>query len=161
MTLTVVLLVILCDILSKYLVLQLLVPLERSVTFIPHVIDFTFVKNKGAAFGMLSDHRWVFMSVSVIFIAGLIFILKSAKDEHTLYKVSLAMILGGGIANMIDRIFVGYVVDFIEFTFFDFAVFNIADSAITIGMVCLIIYFIFIDKTFFKRANKGEGNADA
>ena len=156
MILTVVLLVIICDILSKYLVVQLLAPLERSVTFIPKVIDFTFVKNKGAAFGMLSNHRWIFMSVSVIFIFGLIYILKKSEKEHILYKISLAMILGGGISNMIDRIFLGYVVDFIEFTFFDFAVFNIADSAITIGMVCLIVYFVFVDKTFFKKTDKGE-----
>ena len=154
--LTVVLLVIICDILSKYLVVQLLAPLERSVTFIPKVIDFTFVKNKGAAFGMLSNHRWIFMSVSVILIFGLIYILKKSEKEHILYKISLAMILGGGISNMIDRIFLGYVVDFIEFTFFDFAVFNIADSAITIGMACLIVYFVFVDKTFFKKTDKGE-----
>ena len=156
MILTVVLLVIICDILSKYLVVQLLAPLERSVTFIPKVIDFTFVKNKGAAFGMLSNHRWIFMSVSVILIFGLIYILKKSEKEHILYKISLAMILGGGISNMIDRIFLGYVVDFIEFTFFDFAVFNIADSAITIGMACLIVYFVFVDKTFFKKTDKGE-----
>ena len=114
---TVILIVILCDILTKYLVVQLLVPLGKSVTVIPGILDFTFVKNRGAAFGMLSDSRWVFMLVSVIFIVVLLFVLKKAFISHKLFNISVAAVLGGGIANMIDRVFVGYVVDFIEFTF--------------------------------------------
>lgn len=149
---TVVLFVILCDILSKYLVVQLLVPLERSITVIPYVIDFTYVMNRGAAFGMFSESRWVFMSASVIFIAVLIYVLKTVKIDNKLFNISVALILGGGIGNMIDRVFLGYVVDFIEFTFMDFAVFNIADSAISIGSVCLAVYFIFFDKTFFSKS---------
>ncbi len=149
MILTVILIVILCDILTKYLVVQLLVPLESSVTLIPEVLDLTFVKNRGAAFGMLSDNRWIFMSVSVIFIVVLIVVLKKSLITHKLFSISVSMVLGGGIANMIDRVFVGYVVDFIEFTFVDFAVFNIADSAITLGAVGAIVYFIFFDKTLF------------
>ncbi len=152
---TVILIVILCDILTKYLVVQLLVPLESSVTVIPGILDFTFVKNKGAAFGMLSDSRWIFMSVSVIFIVVLLFVLKKSFINHKLFNISVAMVLGGGIANMIDRIFVGYVVDFIEFTFVNFAVFNIADTAITLGAFGAAIYFIFFDKTFF-RIGKNE-----
>ena len=164
MILTVVLIVILCDILSKYLVVQLLAPHGQAVTLIPGVLDFDYVTNKGAAFGMLSDHRWIFMSASVVFIACLVYVLKKSSNEHILYKVSLVMILGGGIGNMIDRIFLGYVVDFIEFTFVDFATFNIADSAITVGMVCLVVYFVFFDKTFFKRSGKGGedvGNSES
>ena len=152
---TVVLLVVLCDILSKYLVVQLLVPLERSVTVIPYVLDFTFVKNKGAAFGMLSDSRWIFMSVSVVFIFVLIYILKQSYSDSKLYIISLSMILGGGIGNMIDRVFIGYVVDFIEITFVDFAVFNIADSCITVGAILFAVYLIFFDKTFFSKEQKG------
>jgi signal peptidase II len=108
--------------------------------------------NRGAAFGMFSESRWVFMSASVIFIAVLIYVLKTVKIDNKLFNISVALILGGGIGNMIDRVFLGYVVDFIEFTFMDFAVFNIADSAISIGSVCLAVYFIFFDKTFFSKS---------
>lgn len=155
---TVVLLAILCDIVSKYLVVHLLVPLERSVTVIPHVLDFTFVKNYGAAFGMLSNSRWIFMSVSVVFIFCLVYILKQRFSASKLYNISLAMILGGGIANMIDRIFVGYVVDFIEVTFVDFAVFNIADSCISVGAVLFSVYLIFFDDAFFVKKENGASN---
>lgn len=155
---TVVLLVVLCDIVSKYLVVQLLVPLGHSVTVIPNVIDFTFVKNFGAAFGMMSNSRWIFMSVSVVFIFVLIYVLNQSYSKSKLYNISLAMILGGGIANMIDRIFVGYVVDFIEVTFIDFAVFNIADSCITIGAVLFAVYLIFFDDAFFVKNKKGAEN---
>ncbi len=159
MILTVILFVILADILTKYLVVQLLVPLERSITVIPYVLDFTFVKNTGAAFGILSDSRWVFMTVSVIFIVVLSVVLVKLKIKNKLFNISVAMILGGGIANMIDRIFIGYVVDFIEFTFVDFAVFNVADSCITVGAILAVIYFIFFDKEIFSPSKK-EVTAD-
>ena len=108
---------------------------------------------------MLSESRWIFMSASVVFIVLLIYVLKKIHVDNKLFQISVAMLLGGGIGNMIDRIFVGYVVDFIEFTFVDFAVFNIADTAITIGAVCLGIYFAFFDKTFFPKKEK-EVNDD-
>lgn len=155
---TVVLLSVLCDIVSKYLVVQLLVPLGRSVTIIPGVLDFTFVKNYGAAFGMMSNSRWIFMSVSVVFIFVLIYVLKQSYSKSKLYNVSLAMLLGGGIGNMIDRIFVGYVVDFIEVTFVDFAVFNIADSCITIGAALFAVYLVFFDDAFFVKKENGGTN---
>lgn len=157
---TVVLLVILFDVLSKYLVVQLLLPLERSVTVIPGILDFTYVENRGAAFGMLSNSRWIFMTVSVVFIFVLIYVLKQKYSANALYTVSLCLFLGGGIGNMIDRIFLGYVVDFIEFTFVDFAVFNIADSAISVGAVLFVVYLIFFDTVFFPRKQrKDQDNA--
>ncbi len=153
---TVVLLVILFDVLSKYLVVQLLLPLERSVTVIPGILDFTYVENRGAAFGMLSNSRWIFMTVSVVFIFVLIYVLKQKYSANALYTVSLCLFLGGGIGNMIDRIFLGYVVDFIEFTFVDFAVFNIADSAISVGAVLFVVYLIFFDMVFFPRKQRKD-----
>ena len=157
---TVVLLVVLCDVLSKYLVVQLLLPLERSVTVIPGILDFTYVENRGAAFGMLSNSRWIFMTVSVVFIFVLIYVLKQKYSSNTLYTVSLCLFLGGGIGNMTDRVFLGYVVDFFEFTFVDFAVFNVADSAISIGAVLFVVYLIFFDTVFFPRKQgKDKDNA--
>ena len=138
--------VVLLDIVSKYLTLQLLVPLGREVVVIPKVLNFCYVENTGAAFGILKDHRWIFMTLSVLLIAILIVVLKTSKIDHILFKVSISMILGGGIGNMIDRIFVGHVVDFIKAAFIDFPVFNIADSAVVLGTAALAVYFIFFDK---------------
>ena len=106
------------------------------------VLHLTFVKNEGAAFGMLANHRWVFMVFSTVAIIGLsIYLFGFSKDSNWV-KVSLAMIIGGGIGNMIDRVLLGYVVDFIDFTLINFAVFNVADSFVTVGAGILIVYFI-------------------
>lgn len=150
--------VVLADILSKYLVVQLLLPLGHSVTVIPYVLDFTYVENRGMAFGLLADNRWIFMIISVVLLAVILFMIKYSQINHVLFLVSLAMIFGGGIGNMLDRIFLGYVVDFAEVTFIDFPVFNIADSVVVVGAILLAIYFIFFDKSFFVKKSDGESN---
>lgn len=142
----VILSVVLLDILSKYLTVQLLIPAGGQITVIPYILDFCYVENTGAAFGILKDHRWVFMSLSIVMIAFLFFYLTKVNITHKLFLFSISLIIGGGIGNMLDRIFVGYVVDFIKVTFFDFPVFNIADSSVVIGVILLIVYFIFFEK---------------
>lgn len=157
MLIFVVLLASVClDMISKYLTVQLLLPLGREVVVIPYLINFSYVENRGAAFGILSDKRWVFMVLSVIFISALIVFAIKSKITHPLFCVSIGMIIGGGVGNMIDRIFVGYVVDFIRATFIDFPVFNIADSSVVIGVILFIVYVLFIDKSFL--ASKKEVN---
>lgn len=148
--------VVLADIFSKYLVIQLLRPLERSVTVIPYVLDFTYVENRGMAFGLLADNRWFFMIVSAVLIVVIITTLKLSKINNKLFIISMSMILGGGIGNMLDRLFLGYVVDFIEVTFVDFAVFNIADSFVVVGACLLAVYLVFFDDSFFKRHTSGD-----
>lgn len=129
------------DQLTKYLAVVFLQG-EPSFPIIEDVIHFTFVKNPGAAFGMLKDHRWVFMVVSTLAIAALIFYLVAFHQDSKWMQVSLAMIIGGGIGNMIDRCWLGYVIDFIDFTLIDFAIFNVADSFVTVGAFMLMGYLI-------------------
>ena len=148
--------VVVADVLSKYLVVQLLLPLGRSVTVIPHILDFTYVENRGMAFGLLANNRWIFMVISVILLTVIVLLIKYSQIDHILFLTSMSIILGGGIGNMLDRIFVGYVVDFIEVTFIDFPVFNIADCCVVVGSVLLAIYFIFFDKTFFIKKADGD-----
>ena len=97
---------------------------EPSFRLWPDVLHLTFVKNEGAAFGILSGHRWVFMLISTLAIVGLAVYLFRFCRLGNWVKVSLAMIIGGGIGNMIDRVMLGYVIDFIDFTLINFAVFN-------------------------------------
>ncbi len=119
------------------------IPKNKTITIIPHLIDFRFLKNDGAAFGMLDNARWVFMLTTVIFIiVGLIYFLRLKENQKfTCYVVML--IISGGIGNMIDRVFYGEVVDFITFGFISFPSFNIADCCIVIGCFLWIISILF------------------
>ncbi|MGI6160484.1 MAG: signal peptidase II [Christensenellales bacterium] len=116
-----------------------------SVEFIPGIINFTYVENRGAAFGILQNQRWFFIIITVIACIGVIYMLfKYGKTSRMLY-FGLTLILGGAIGNFIDRLFSGFVVDFIELAFVNFAIFNFADCCVTIGAVIVSIYFLFID----------------
>ncbi len=129
------------DQLSKLLAVKLLAPIG-SVPLWSGVLHLTYVENKGAAFGMLADHRWVFMSISSVAIIAIALYLYSGRNTSRLYTSALMLIVSGGIGNMIDRIALGYVIDFIDFALIDFAVFNIADSIVCIGAGLLILSLV-------------------
>ena len=106
------------------------------------VLHLTYVENTGAAFGMLKNAPWVFNSISVIAIIALSLYLFLGHAEGKLYQVAVAMIISGGIGNMIDRISLGYVVDFIDFRLINFAVFNGADSFVCVGAGLMILALV-------------------
>ncbi len=130
-----------------------------SVPIWKEVLHLTFVKNEGAAFGMLSDHRWVFMIFSTVAIIGLTIYLFRFSPKNPWLRIPLAMIIGGGIGNMIDRVLLGYVIDFIDFTLINFAVFNVADSFVTVGAFVLMGYLIRDMILEFKREKEAKKNA--
>ena len=132
---------IVLDQLSKLLAVKLLAPMG-SVPLWEGVLHLTYVENRGAAFGMLAEHRWVFMSISTIAIIAIAIYLYSGRNTSKLYTSALMLIVSGGIGNMIDRIALGYVVDFIDFALIDFAVFNIADSLVCIGAGLLVLALV-------------------
>ena len=115
---------------------------EASFPLWRDVLHFTYVENTGMAFGMLKDHRWVFMVFSTVSIIALLIYLFRFRPESRWMQISMAFIIGGGIGNMIDRIILGYVIDFIDFTLINFAVFNIADSFVCVGAGMMIVYLI-------------------
>ena len=105
----------------------------ETIPVIKDIFHFTYIRNEGAAFGMLSEHRWVFMIISSVAIVIMcIYHFKFCK-ERMLTRIGIALVIGGGIGNMIDRIFLGYVVDMIDCRFIDFYVFNVADSCVCVG----------------------------
>ncbi|MBQ1230202.1 MAG: signal peptidase II [Clostridia bacterium] len=116
---------------------------EADVVLWRDVLHFSFVRNKGAAFGMLQNQRWLFMVISTVAIVGLLIYLIRWKPKSIWVRLSIAMIIGGGIGNMIDRIFLGYVIDFIYFKLIDFPVFNVADSFVTVGCGILVVYLFY------------------
>ena len=145
----------LADQLIKCMVVSQLKPVG-SVTAIPGLLDFTYLENRGAAFGMLQDQRWFFIVttgvITVLLIAGL-FLYK----KHSACSIAASiLIIGGGIGNLIDRIFLGYVVDYIQVSFFP-PIFNFADCCVTVGTVLLMVHILFfLDKKDGKQLEKHE-----
>ena len=126
---------------TKYLAVEYLMG-EASYPFLEDVLHFTYVENRGAAFGMLSDHRWVFMILSSAAILILLFWLWKEKPQSIWIRLASAFIVGGGIGNMIDRVRLGYVVDFIDVRFIDFYVFNVADSFVCVGCALFLLWAV-------------------
>ena len=132
---------IILDQLTKWLSVKYLMAVN-TVPIIKNVLHLTYVENTGAAFGMLKDHRWVFIVVSTVAILAFIAYLYLGHADSTLSGIAFAMIISGGIGNMIDRLALGYVVDFIDFRLINFAVFNGADSFVCVGAGLLILALI-------------------
>ena len=130
----------------------------ETVPVIEDVFHITYIRNEGAAFGMLADHRWVFMSLSTVAIIAIgVYLFKFCKE--TLFtKIGFALMIGGGIGNMIDRISLKYVVDMIDCRFIDFYVFNFADSCVCVGAAMVCIGFILSIYRDYK--SKKEGQAE-
>ncbi len=141
------------DQLTKYLASAYI---KSEITVIGRLLHFDYVENRGAAWGMLSNHRWVFMLVSSVAIIAFAVYLFGFKVPNRLYGVSIALVISGGIGNMIDRIALGYVVDFLKFAFIDFPVFNVADSFVCIGAGLLILAMILDIIKDVKAKKSGE-----
>lgn len=137
-------LIVVADQVSKILVVAN-IPLRSSVEVIPNIFRFTYIQNDGAAFGMLDDARWVFMVFSTAAIIGVLGYMIIKKPQSKLLCVSLAFIVGGGIGNMIDRVRLGYVIDFLDFCAFPklwMWNFNIADSFVVVGAGMLMLWMV-------------------
>ena len=133
--------VIFLDQLSKWLTVINLeyIPYPAAPDTIPVIKDvfhFTYVRNTGAAFSMFNapDQRWIFMSISSVAIIALAVYLWINRKGNKLLCVALSFIIGGGIGNMIDRCALKYVIDMLDFRLIDFAIFNVADSFVCVGV---------------------------
>ena len=151
---------VILDQLTKAIVVSQMA-LYEEVPFLQDLIRFYHTRNTGAAFSMFSDNRWVFMVFSVIAMMIMTYLLVKFHGRHWLLSVSLAAVLGGGIGNMIDRVLSGYVVDFLDFQFMKFAVFNVADIFVTCGSVALAVYILFIEPKVEKRLQEQKEAASA
>jgi signal peptidase II len=131
------------DFVTKRWVLANQSKLMEGIDIIDGIIRFTYVRNPGAAFGMLPNARWVLTIVSILAVVGLSYLV-SRKSTHGLKRIASTMILAGAAGNLIDRLFYdGLVVDFVEFTFFEFPVFNVADMGVSVGAVVLVLSLLF------------------
>lgn len=133
------------DQIVKYLV-SVNIGVGETAFSVLNIFDVTYVQNQGAAFSVLSGRTVVLSVISVLFcIAVAVFWIKK-KPSNPLLCTSLSLLFAGALGNGIDRIFRGYVVDYINLTFINFPVFNIADIGVTVGAALFILYIIFFDK---------------
>ncbi len=169
--------IIIADQISKLIALYFLPEVGESVNIISGVFSLQHVENRGALAGSFADQRWVFMIVSTIAIVAIIVYIWKAKPQSIWQKLPLAFVLGGGVGNMIDRVFRGSVTDFINFEFLpfpsvsfedgfsieitDFPVFNIADCFITVGCIWLVIYLLFVELPVEIKAEKAKKKEQA
>lgn len=122
------------------------IPVGQTVPALPGIFHLTQLHNTGAAFSMLEGGRWLFAAICIAGILVVVILIARKAITSKFEMWCLAAIFGGGIANLIDRIRLGYVVDMVEVEFMNFAVFNVADAFITCGAAALFVYLLFFDK---------------
>lgn len=134
-------LVVVADQIIKFFVSANLKHIGSTVA-IPHLLDLVYVENRGVAFGMFKDMRWIFVALTSAVILVFIVMLIKNGNKSKLFSISAALIIGGGIGNLIDRVFLGYVIDYLQLSFFT-PVCNFADYCISVGTVLLVVYLLF------------------
>lgn len=140
------------DQLVKYLV-RAHVPLGGNLPFLPYLLDLTYVQNTGAAFSLLRQHTWLLTLTSAVVVLVMCALLVKGFFKNHLGLFSAALVLAGGVGNLIDRAVFGFVTDMFQTVFMDFAVFNVADCCITIGVPLMFLYvWLYVGK-----AEKKEG----
>ncbi len=121
---------------------------KDSIVIIPGVLELTFLKNRGAAFGILQDQKVFFVMIAVMILVVIAYVLFQLPMEkkYIIMQVILVMIASGAAGNMIDRIKNNYVVDFISFVIINFPIFNVADIYVTVSTILFIVLFLFYYK---------------
>lgn len=136
-------LLVVLDQVTKLIAINHLLPVG-SIELIEGIFSLTYVENRGAAFGILQDARWVFISATTLAIIALIIWKTKSGPRGKIINTALCLILSGAVGNMIDRVFRGFVVDMLHVTFIDYPVFNVADCFVVVGTILLAVYILFI-----------------
>ena len=118
------------------------IELGESVPFIPYIMDLTCVRNTGAAFSILRAHTWLLTLISAAVVLVMCYLIVNGFFKNALGRWAAALVLAGGMGNLIDRAVFGFVTDMFQTTFIDFPVFNVADCCITVGVPLLFLYVL-------------------
>lgn len=132
------------DQIIKYFIITDLKPVG-TVNVLGDVFKLTYVENKGVAFGMFQGMQWIFIVLTAVLLGAIIFYMFKKRPQSKFFYVTVALIVGGGIGNLIDRVAYNYVVDYLSFSFFP-PVCNFADYCITVGVVLLAVYLLFFSE---------------
>lgn len=146
------------DQITKYIAVQYLKPLQ-TIPLWEGVLSLTYVENRGAAFGILQNQRWFLVVLPFLIITAVVIYLVIHRREGLLTRICLAVILGGAIGNLIDRIFLGYVVDMFQATFIEFPVFNVADTAVVCGTIMLAFQLLLQGKSENEAEKSKDGDS--
>lgn len=141
-------LIVILDQLSKFVV-HTTMNLYDSFQVIPYLLNFTYIRNEGIAFGIYFEGaKTIFIILPILITVYLFYLLKNEEFQDKFSQLALYLIIAGAIGNIIDRVFRGYVIDFIDFHLngMHWYVFNIADSSVTIGLIFLLYSSIIINK---------------
>lgn len=130
---------------SKYLTVQN-ISLGETKEFIPGFLSLTHLRNTGAAWSLLEGKMIFFYVITVIVSVVIIYSLIKNYKKSIWYSVGLSFVLAGAIGNFIDRVRLGYVVDMLQTDFMNFPIFNVADSTLVVGVICIFIYLILDEK---------------
>lgn len=136
---------------------------KADIPLIPNVLYFQYLENRGAAFGIFQDQKIFLILLTSLILIGVCYVLwKIPADKKYIYlKLLCFLITAGGIGNLIDRIRLDYVIDFIYFAPIDFPIFNVADIYVSVGMILLFIVVLFYykdeDFEFLKWKSKNKG----
>lgn len=147
------------DRISKYLVTVYLKG-STPVELIPGVLRLRYSENTGAAFSMLEGQRWFFLVLTVLVLGIAVYALVRGWVRNLFGVASIACCISGAVGNFVDRLVQGYVVDMIEPTFMRFAVFNVADSFLTVGCILLAVYLLFFHEQLAPKESSAEAEED-
>ena len=150
-------LIVIIDQVIKYFIYSNLSP-DGRVTIIDGLLSFVYSENKGAAFGIFQNATLIFAVITIALIAVFLFLLITKRFSGKLFTASIILIIGGGIGNLWDRLFRGFVIDYISFSFFP-PICNFADYCITIGAALFILSIILLPESK-EKSRVSEGDSD-
>lgn len=135
------------DQLTKFLTVQTF-DLHTGMTILNDIISLFYIQNTGAAWGILAGNMTMFYIITVLVLGGMFYWYHfvNKRQLHWAEKLSYMLIVSGALGNFIDRLRLGYVVDMIKFEFIDFPIFNVADIYLTIGVILMMFYSLFLEK---------------
>lgn len=135
---------------------------KDAIGIIPGALELTYVENRGMAFGLFQNRRWVFLVITVVVLAVVLYLYlrMSTARRYLLMRVSLLLLAAGAVGNFIDRLIQSYVIDFIYFSLIDFPVFNVADIYVTVSgfLIAFLVLFIFRDADFSVMLGRSRKN---
>ena len=130
-------LIVLDQLVKSYVVQN--ISLGEIKSWIPNLVSLTYLQNRGAAFSILQDQQLLFAVITLVVVVGAIWYLHKHMEDSFWMVLGLTLIIAGGLGNFIDRISQGFVVDMFHLDFINFAIFNVADSYLTVGVIVLLI----------------------
>lgn len=147
------------DQLVKYLVVSNM-QLNQIIPVVPGILNLRYIQNDGAAFSFLAGKQIFLIIATSVALLAIAYILWKHRPKNKAVFFGFVLILAGGVGNWIDRVLNGYVVDYFEFAFVNFAIFNLADTFVTVGLVLFLAGYIYTEiKAYQRKKLPDEGEA--